>query len=241
MKKRWHLSYNAPVTLTFSIFCALILLMDKLLQHHLIPAVFTAPGAPFDYHSPLNFLRLFTHVLGHADWGHFLGNFSFILLLGPLMEERYGSPMLALMMTITALVTGVINACLIPSPLVGASGIVFMMIVLASLSTIEKGEIPVSFLFIIAIYIGRELLSSAKAANVATFAHIAGGLCGSLFGFLIAPKKKAAKKSALEKSIPEKSTPEKNIREKQRYTPYDAIPSRGPTEDDSTVIGTLEL
>ncbi len=225
MKKRWHLSYNAPVTLTFSLFCALILLMDSLLQRHLIPALFIAPGAPFNYHDPLNFLRLLTHVFGHADWNHFLGNFAFVLLLGPLMEERYGSPMLALMMTITALVTGVINACLIPTQLLGASGIVFMLIVLASLSTIEKGEIPISFLFIIAIYIGRELLTGAKSANVATFAHIAGGLCGSLFGFLIAPKKRSPKKPSAEKM----------------RAPYDGVPSRESTDDDSTVIGTLEL
>ena len=268
MKKRWHLSYNAPVTLTFAIFCALILLMDSLLGKHLIPAVFTAPGSPFDYHEPLNFVRLFTHVFGHADWNHLLGNFAFILLLGPLMEERYGSPMLALMMTITALVTGVINACLIPAGLLGASGIVFMLIVLASLSTIEKGEIPVSFIFVLAIYLGRELLGGAKAANVATVAHIAGGLCGSLFGFLIAPKKRAVKKAVfdkMDKTIEEKPekkplfTPEK-LRERARKarleeidndsprfkkpvmrTPYDAVPTKGPTDNDNTVIGTLEL
>ena len=273
MKKRWHLTYNAPITLTFAIFCALILLMNSLLQHHLIPAIFTAPGAPFNYHDPVNFLRLFTHVFGHADWNHLLGNFAFILLLGPLMEERYGSPMLALMMSVTALVTGVINACLIPTPLLGASGIVFMLIVLASLSTIEKGEIPISFIFIIAIYLGRELLGGAKSANVATFAHIAGGLCGSLFGFMIAPKKRAAKKTDAEKkpaygsdeyktqnnyetlreklrARQEKLRQERlrqNDEDSPRYqkppmrTPYDAVPTSGPTDDDSTVIGTLSL
>ena len=285
MKKRWHLSYNAPVTLTFSIFCALVLLMDNLLMNHLIPVLFTAPGAPFDYHNPLTFLRLFTHVIGHADWNHLLGNLSFILLLGPLMEERYGAPMLCLMMAVTALVTGVINACLIPTSLLGASGIVFMLIVLASLSTIEKGEIPISFVFIIVIFMGREFLFSTKVTNVATFAHVAGGLCGSLFGFLIAPKKRAPKKSAekpgADKPVPgtEKSpsasaaNPVRSsvdaLREKLRArqeklhgerqsrrdeepessreqrpamrTPYDAVPTKGPTDDETITIGTLEL
>ena len=255
--------------------------MDNLLMNHLIPVLFTAPGAPFDYHNPLTFLRLFTHVIGHADWNHLLGNLSFILLLGPLMEDRYGAPMLCLMMAVTALVTGVINACLIPTSLLGASGIVFMLIVLASLSTIEKGEIPISFVFIIVIFMGREFLFSSKVTNVATFAHVAGGLCGSLFGFLIAPKKRAPKKTSAEKPAPvaEKSPAgsESNsvrssvdaLREKLRArqeklhgerqthrdeedesprgqrpamrTPYDAVPSKGPTDDDTTVIGTLEL
>ena len=62
---------------------------------------------PFNFKSVLDYVKLFTHVLGHVSWGHVMGNLSFILLLGPLLEERYGSPMLALMMTVTALVTGV--------------------------------------------------------------------------------------------------------------------------------------
>lgn len=262
MKKRWHITYNAPVTLTFALFCALILLTDSLLHHQLIPALFTAPGAPFDYHSPLNFLRLLTHVFGHADWNHLLGNLAFILLLGPLMEERYGSPMLALMMTATALVTGVINACLIPAGLLGASGIVFMLIVLASLSTIEKGEIPISFIFIIAIYLGRELGGGAKAANVATVAHIVGGLCGSLFGFMIAPKKRAAKKSGDEKTAAAKTThsadeakPQTNyeklrerLRERQEQlrqqhgnAARSAPPAPSSADSKTTVLGTLSL
>lgn len=262
MKKRWHITYNAPVTLTFALFCALILLTDSLLHHQLIPALFTAPGAPFDYHSPLNFLRLLTHVFGHADWNHLLGNLAFILLLGPLMEERYGSPMLALMMTATALVTGVINACLIPAGLLGASGIVFMLIVLASLSTIEKGEIPISFIFIIAIYLGRELGGGAKAANVATVAHIVGGLCGSLFGFMIAPKKRAAKKSGDEKTATAAKTtqadeakPQTNyeklrerLRERQEQLRQQhgtaarpARPAPSSADGETTVLGTLSL
>ncbi len=263
MKKRWHITYNAPVALTFALFCTLVLLTDSLLHHQLIPALFTAPGAPFDYHNPLNFLRLLTHVFGHADWNHLLGNLAFILLLGPLMEERYGSPMLALMMTATALVTGVINACLIPAGLLGASGIVFMLIVLASLSTIEKGEIPISFIFIIAIYLGRELTGGAKAANVATVAHIVGGLCGSLFGFMIAPKKRAAKKSDSEKPAANASTaqsaddpkPQTNyeklrerLRERQEQLhqhqgrPTQATrPAPSAADRETTVIGTLSL
>lgn len=262
MKKRWHITYNAPVTLTFALFCALILLTDSLLHHQLIPALFTAPGAPFDYHSPLNFLRLLTHVFGHADWNHLLGNLAFILLLGPLMEERYGSPMLALMMTATALVTGVINACLIPAGLLGASGIVFMLIVLASLSTIEKGEIPISFIFIIAIYLGRELGGGAKAANVATVAHIVGGLCGSLFGFMIAPKKRAAKKSGDEKTATavkttqaDEAKPQTNyeklrerLRERQEQLRQQhgtaarpARPAPSSADSETTVLGTLSL
>lgn len=93
-----------------------------------------------------------------------------------------------------------------------------------------------------------------KAANVATFAHIAGGLCGSLFGFLIAPKKRAAKKTAAEKPAPvaekspygAESNPVRSsvdaLREKLRARQEKLHGEREQeNDDDSTVIGTLEL
>ncbi len=217
MKKRWHFTYNAPLTLTFAIICALILLLDtKIFAGNLISALFMAPGchgsiSAFNPKSVLDYIRLFTHVFGHSDFNHLIGNLSFILLLSPLMEERYGSRMLTLMFVVTAIVTGVINVCLIPRPLLGASGIVFMLIILSSINNIDKKEIPITFVAILIIYIGRELFNAGKFQDVATFAHIAGGLCGSLFGFLVIPK--AKRKSA----------------KKQNQ------------DDDTTVIGTINV
>jgi membrane associated rhomboid family serine protease len=232
MKKRWKITYNAPVSLTFALLCVVILLLnDFLLGKHLIPAIFTAPGSaksasPFNWQSPVDYIRLFTHVFGHSDWNHLIGNLSFILLLGPLMEERYGSPAIALMMTVTAFVTGVLNACAIPSSLLGASGIAFMLIVLSSLSTIEKNVIPVSFILVLAIYMTREFLHASKMDNIATFAHIAGGLCGSLFGFMVAPKKRTTSAAKKEKES----------------APQSPAPSRTASKsDDSTIVGTLHL
>ncbi len=249
MKKKFHVTYNAPVTLTFAILCvAILLLNDFLLGKHLIPALFTAPGRigtkitvndtvqiiGFNYKSVTDYLRLFLHVLGHSDWNHLLGNFAFLLLLGPLMEERYGSKMVLLMFTVTAFVTGVINVCLIPRPLLGASGIVFMLIILASITTLDKNEIPLSFIFVVAIYLGRELINGPKTENISTVAHIAGGLCGSMFGFLVAPKTKRTTKkedkSAAQEEKSEKKEPSSLFKRRSAQK-----------EDDSTVIGTLEI
>lgn len=41
--------------------------------------------------SPLFYVRLFGHVLGHASWDHFTGNILLILVIGPMIEEKYGS------------------------------------------------------------------------------------------------------------------------------------------------------
>lgn len=239
MKKKLRVTYNAPVTLTFAILCVVILLFDSfLLGKHLIPALFTAPGrigskAGFNYKSVLDYFRLFLHIFGHTDWNHLLGNFAFIILLGPLMEERYGSKMVLLMFVVTAFVTGVINVCLIPHPLLGASGIVFMLIILASITTLDKNVIPLSFIFVVAIYLGRELINVPKSENISTVAHIAGGLCGSMFGFMVAPKAKRTSKKAREEKI---SAAEEK---KNRSEVFNR--QSGPKEDDSTVIGTLEI
>ncbi|MBQ4378713.1 MAG: rhomboid family intramembrane serine protease [Treponema sp.] len=251
MKKKFRVTYNAPVTLTFAIMCVVILLMnDFLLGKHLIPALFTAPArigtkiqsasgpqlTGFNYKNAVDYFRLFLHVLGHTDWNHLLGNFAFILLLGPLMEERYGSKMVALMFVVTAFVTGVINVCLIPRPLLGASGIVFMLIILASITTLDKNVIPLSFIFVVAIYLGRELINAPKAENISTVAHIAGGLCGSMFGFMVAPKaKRTSKKEKEEKS----SDQEEKTEKKERPSLFRK--KSEPKEEDSTVVGTLEI
>ena len=131
----------------------LLLVLNQFALNGLIDTFFTVPGKigsemAFTVSNPLDYVRLFTHVLGHGDWNHLLGNLSFILLLGPLLEERYGSPMLVLMISTTALVTGVVNVCFFARPMVRASGIAFMMILLSSFTAISKHQIPLTFLLL---------------------------------------------------------------------------------------------
>jgi len=96
-----------------------------------------------------------------------------------------------LMMIVTGFVTGVLNACFFPHPLLGASGIVFMMILLASFTNHGRDDIPLTFILIVILYLGREILNAFRGDDISQFAHLAGGLCGSLFGFL-SPAKSGA-------------------------------------------------
>ena len=71
--QKLHISYNAPVTLTFSLLAVVILLIDQFLVKNLINSIFTATGKvgsefAFNWKSPLDYIRLFTHVLGHTNW-----------------------------------------------------------------------------------------------------------------------------------------------------------------------------
>lgn len=121
------ISYNAPFTLTLTLICVLV----RMLGNDVTTAFF-AVGGGFEPTSPVHYFRLFSHTLGHADWGHLVGNFSLILILGPILEEKYGSKALVVTSLITAIVTGILNLLFFKTGLYGASGLVFMMIMLAS-------------------------------------------------------------------------------------------------------------
>ena len=64
------------------------------------------------------------------------------------------------------------------------SGIVFMLILLSSFTNIRQGEIPITLILIIALYVVREFVNALNPDTVSQLAHIAGGIIGGAFGFL---------------------------------------------------------
>ncbi len=190
-----RLKYNSPVILTFTLISATILLFNDLLGGGVagtgsVMKYFTVYPY-FDFRSGTSYFRLVSHAIGHANWAHFTGNFTFILLLGPILEEKYGSKNLLIMMFITALIPGILNVLLLDTSLLGASGIVYMFIILSSVVNVRSGEIPMTFILVVAVFLGKEFLSASAEAvnlkeqtNISYFGHIIGGICGSAFAFL---------------------------------------------------------
>jgi membrane associated rhomboid family serine protease len=180
MKIRFR--YNAPVILTFTLISVAVLVADTLTGGAASKAAFTVfPG--LDFRHPMTILRLFTHVIGHANWTHLMSNFSFILLVGPILEEKYGSLRTLAMMAVTALVTGLLASLVFRTGLQGASGVVFMFILLGSFTNSRQGEIPLTFVLVVVLFLAREVINAvAVRDNVAQFAHIAGGVIGAIFG-----------------------------------------------------------
>ncbi len=197
--------YNAPVTLSFALLSTLVLVLGQLTGGSVILSFFSIPAkGMFDAANPVHYLRLFTHIAGHANWLHLLSNFSFILLLGPILEEKYGKGPLLIMIVTTALVTGVLNVIFLPTGLLGASGIVFMMILLISFTNIKKGEIPLTFILVVFLFLAKEIINAFQENTVSEFAHIAGGICGSLFGFFQTREPSSSKKDVTPSIIEEK-------------------------------------
>jgi len=185
------IKYNAPTILTYALICAIVMALTVTLLPGLNKEWFTVPGrGNFSPSNVRHWLSLLTHAAGHENWSHLVSNFSIILLIGPLLEENYGSLALLVMIVITAMVTGILNVLFFSTGLMGASGVVFMMILLASFTNFRRGEIPLTFILVLILYLGDQLYQSFGGGNkISHFAHIAGGFCGSLFGFFTPPRR----------------------------------------------------
>ena len=187
MKK---LQYNSPVILTFFLVSLLALGLGQLANGWTTVHLFAVYRAPLT--DPLTYVRFFGHVLGHAGMDHFMGNMLLLLVVGPPLEEKYGSAALLTGIGLTALVSGLLQFIFFPNAmLLGASGIVFMLIMLSSLAGMRNGQIPLTLVLVALIYLGQEVYSILFVRDsVANFMHIVGGACGTAFGFAAADKRK---------------------------------------------------
>lgn len=192
-----RITYNAPVVLTFALAAVAVFVVTQIVgqsaQQWFVSYPRLGPAQTY--------VGLFTHILGHASWEHLLSNFMLILLIGPILEERHGSLGLLVMILVTALVTGLSNLVIGGHIVLGASGVAFMMILLASMANVRSGEIPLSFLAVAVIYMGGELVHSFKNDQVSHMAHLVGGAVGGVFGFLSARTRPAKALGAKPKKI----------------------------------------
>jgi len=184
MKVLRKIQYNAPVVLTFAFLAFGAWILGELTGGRSDQLLFCVYRSSLL--NPFTYVRLFLHVLGHANLSHLAGNMMLFLLLGPILEEKYGSRALLEMFVIVAVVTGIINMALFPSTaLMGASGIVFMMIILSSVTGVEQGRIPLTLIVVAILYLGQEIYDGLFTAdNISHLSHILGGACGCAFGFM---------------------------------------------------------
>ena len=176
------IDYNAPVSLSFALLSLLVLGLGWVTDGLTTRQLFCVYGSAWS--DPLTYVRLFGHVLGHADLSHYMSNMLLLLLVGPGLEEKYGSRNLLAAIAVTAFATGLVQFLLFPhSALLGASGVVFMMIVLSSFTEMKKGGIPLTMLLVVALYLGSEIADGlTRTDNVSHLTHIVGGVGGIFLG-----------------------------------------------------------
>lgn len=182
MRRSLRIQYNAPVVLSFALLSLGVLFLDRFTGGRSTRALFSVYRSSF--RDLGTYPRFVLHVLGHTGYAHYIGNMMMILVVGPPLEERYGSRPLFWAIFITALVSGLVHWLFFPGTmLLGASGVVFMMIVMSSLSGMREGCIPLTLILVLALYIGGEIVDGVTLAdNVSQLTHIIGGLCGAFLG-----------------------------------------------------------
>ncbi len=182
-EKKFRLTFNSPVVLSIVAISFIATLLNELTGGASNILFFmTYRSSPL---SPLTWLRMFTHIFGHSGWTHLIGNMSYLLLLGPMLEEKYSSQTLAAIVAITAVVTSLINCLLFPNvALCGASGVVFAFILLSSFTNFREGEIPLTFVLVAVFFIGQQVYEGITVQdNISNMAHIVGGMVGSFLGY----------------------------------------------------------
>ena len=189
-KRKRTITFNAPAVLWFVILCFGAMILNTLtggLTNRLLFSTYRASLL-----NPLTWLRLFTHVFGHVSWQHFIGNMTYILLLGPMLEEKYGWRRLVGVMAVTAGVTGVVHTVLFPgAALCGASGIVFAFILMTSFTGFREGELPVTVILTAAVFIGQQVYEGVFVRdNVSNLTHILGGVVGGVTGYMLNRRKR---------------------------------------------------
>ena len=181
--KKLRITFNSPFVLSFALACTLVMLLGLLTGE-------STYGA--SWRDPLTYVRLFTHVLGHAGLIHLINNMAYILLLGPQLEEKYGWKVLMIVILATALVTGIVHSIFSPrTMLLGASGVAFAFILLTSFTEFKEGEIPMTFILVAVIYLGQQIWDGLTVDdNISNLSHVIGGLVGSAAGYLLNIRKK---------------------------------------------------
>ena len=182
-KKKLKITFNAPVVLSLAAISFVATLLNYVTGGASGRVLFMTYHSPLS--SPMTWIRAFTHIFGHADWTHLIGNMSYLLLLGPMLEEKYSSQTLAGVIAVTAVVTSVVNYIFFPNiALCGASGVVFAFILLSSFTEFREGEIPVTFILVAVFFLGQQIYDGITVQdNISNMAHIIGGIIGGLLGY----------------------------------------------------------
>lgn len=179
-----RLKYNAPVILTFAILCTVVLVFSEMTGYRYVADWFVTHRGPLD--SVRTYVTMFTYVLGHSSLEHFAGNMMLLLLTGPVVEEKYGSKNTLIIILFTAFLTAFANMVVTTDGLIGCSGIVFAFIILCSMTSFKRGEIPITMILVVGLYLGQEIMTGVLVKdNISQMAHILGGIAGAAFGFFL--------------------------------------------------------
>lgn len=135
--------------------------------------------------------QLLSYMFLHSSITHIIFNMIGLLVFGPNIENKFGTSKFIKIYLIMGLISGLASIIFINSPVVGASGAIWGIMMLFALFNPNDllyiyFIIPVRAKFIIGTFFTIELYLSIMGSNdgVSHVAHVAGALTGALFYLL---------------------------------------------------------
>ncbi len=205
-KKRYSFSFDAPISILLVFAYIAAYALDVSLRSRLpLPEGQSLTSwllccSTMDVRAPLDYVRLFAHVLGSDSWIPLLRNVLVLLVLGRSAEEGAGSLPLAVMLLLSALVSGVI-ACLLPGlSAQGPDPLIFMLLLLNFFISLSGSVISFSWILaflaftalraygIIAPLVPASPMDMLKSC-IPIFISLAGGIAGSIPAIFILGKR----------------------------------------------------
>ena len=175
-----RISVNAPVIIAFVACCLVAYILNLITGGRSNQAIFSV--YPTSFLDPLQYVRCICHIFGHASWEHLLSNMMYILILGPMIEEKYGGKFVLVTFAAVAVGTAIINMLLFPhTGLLGTSGVVFAFIIVASITGNHEGKIPLTLILVAVLFIGQQIIEGITVQdNISQLTHIVGGVIGGI-------------------------------------------------------------
>ena len=99
-------SFNSKVILGYFFICLIVLLLATITNKK-SDVLFSSGRSSLL--NPRTYFNLVSHIFGHSSFEHLVSNFTVILLIGPILEEKYGSLLLLKMMLLCAVMIGIVN------------------------------------------------------------------------------------------------------------------------------------
>jgi membrane associated rhomboid family serine protease len=185
---------DAPLTLSFCFSCIIIQIFNYFIGNMFIISYFSVPSWNlFNVRHPFSYIRMIMQTMGHLNWNHLNGNIVNLLLVGPSCEREFGMASMLKVMILTAIVSSLTHIVFSPDNMVqlGASGVVFTLILLNSLVEVQLGRIPLTFLCQVVLWCYKELADylSTDDHSVSHLAHISGAVVGTVAGYYLHDRK----------------------------------------------------
>lgn len=162
---------------TFTISLIVISFVVTLIQEFFIPNF----ASNFATHNRFD-MGIVLHIFGHSGWDHFLGNVIYIAMLGPSVEDKFGTIPLAIITILSALIIGTISV-ISNTPCYGLSSVAYMWVILNTFQSDESEGLPITSIILLFVFVLPEAIAIfTKTDNIAHQNHVLGAICGLGFG-----------------------------------------------------------